>query len=189
GTESGRGIDVRVHLLLERVHLRADVHDARSYPDAAGRASQFHRRVPNSLGSADFGWSDRDAADDPVLPARAAKAHRRPDGGRGEGMTRAISKTKSSHWRRSMTSNPDLAKLHDLATQIRRDAVRMIAANASGHVGGALGAAEILAALYGHVMRHGPRDPNRDRFVLSNGHVCAAFYAALSRAGYIDPQE
>ena len=88
-----------------------------------------------------------------------------------------------------MTSNPDLAKLHDLATQIRRDAVRMIAANASGHVGGALGAAEILAALYGHVMRHGPRDPNRDRFVLSNGHVCAAFYAALSRAGYIDPQE
>jgi hypothetical protein len=55
---------------------------------------------------------------------------------------------------------PDLDRLRDLATQIRRDAVRMIAANASGHVGGALGAAEILAALYGHV--HAPR-PHRPR--------------------------
>lgn len=76
---------------------------------------------------------------------------------------------------------PDLDRLRDLATQIRRDTVRMIAATASGHVGGALGAAEILAALYGHVMRTDPADRDRDRFVLSNGHVCAALYAAMAR--------
>lgn len=84
---------------------------------------------------------------------------------------------------------PDLDRLRDLATQIRRDTVRMIAANASGHVGGALGAAEILAALYGHVLRGDPADPDRDRFVLSNGHVCAAFYAALARTGALPVEE
>jgi transketolase len=88
-----------------------------------------------------------------------------------------------------MTNRPDLDHLRDLATQIRRDAVRMVAANASGHVGGALGAAEIMAALYGHVMRHDPADADRDLFVLSNGHICAAWYAALSRAGYLEPAE
>jgi len=88
-----------------------------------------------------------------------------------------------------MMTRPDLDALSDLATQIRRDAVRMIAANASGHVGGALGAAEILAALYGAVMRFDPADPDRDRFVLSNGHVCAAFYAALARVGHLEPDE
>lgn len=85
--------------------------------------------------------------------------------------------------------HPDLDHLHQLATQIRRDAVRMVALNASGHIGGALGAAEILAALYGHVMRHAPNDPDRDRFVLSNGHVCAAFYAALARVGHLEASE
>ena len=84
---------------------------------------------------------------------------------------------------------PDLDRLRDLATQIRRDTVRMVAANASGHVGGALGAAEILAALYGHVMRADPADPDRARFVLSNGHVCAAFYAAMARTGLLPVDE
>ena len=88
-----------------------------------------------------------------------------------------------------MHTRPDLDRLRGLATQLRRDAVRMIALNASGHVGGALGAAEILAALYGHVMRHDPADPDRDRLVLSNGHVCAVFYAALARAGYLELEE
>lgn len=86
----------------------------------------------------------------------------------------------------------DLAALADLARQIRRDTIRMIAANKSGHPGGALGAAEIIATLYGAVMRHDPARPDapeRDRFVLSNGHVCAAFYSALSRTGYLEPTE
>ena len=86
----------------------------------------------------------------------------------------------------------DLAALADLARQIRRDSIRMIAGNKSGHPGGALGAAEIIAVLYGAVLRHDPTrpdDPDRDRFVLSNGHICAAFYSALSRTGYLEPAE
>lgn len=88
-----------------------------------------------------------------------------------------------------MTKAIDLPHLQALATQIRRDSVRMVAANASGHVGGALGGAEILAALYGHVLRGDPDDPDRDRFVLSNGHICAAFYSALARVGHLPPAE
>lgn len=88
-----------------------------------------------------------------------------------------------------MPTCPDHDHLQTLATQIRRDAIRMIAANGSGHPGGALGAAEIFAVLYGHIMNHNPADPHRDRFVLSNGHICAALYSVLSRCGYLDPAE
>jgi transketolase len=86
----------------------------------------------------------------------------------------------------------DLVALEGLARQIRRDSIRMIAGTGSGHPGGALGAAELIAALYGAVLRHDPRrpdDPDRDRFVLSNGHICAAFYSALCRTGYLEPAE
>lgn len=57
----------------------------------------------------------------------------------------------------------------------------------SGHPGGSLSAADVIAALYFHHMRHDPRDPkweDRDRFVLSKGHVCPALYAALAKSGY-----
>lgn len=77
-----------------------------------------------------------------------------------------------------------------MATQIRRDVVRMISSVGSGHPGGALGAADILAALYSGGMR--VRDENgigRDRVVLSNGHICAAWYSALSLAGCIERAE
>jgi transketolase len=87
---------------------------------------------------------------------------------------------------------PDLEKLKALAVQIRRDTVRMISGVGSGHPGGALGGADIIAALYGYVMRQDakkPEDPDRDRFVLSNGHICAAYYSALSLSGYIPRSE
>ncbi len=86
----------------------------------------------------------------------------------------------------------DLEQLAHLARQIRRDVVRMISAAGSGHPGGALGAAEILAALYGHEMHHSAdniTDPGRDRFFLSNGHICAAWYSVLARVGYLEPAE
>jgi transketolase len=89
-------------------------------------------------------------------------------------------------------SRPDLEKLRDLALQIRRDTIRMISDVGSGHPGGALGIADIMAALYGHVMHHNPKkpkDPDRDRLVLSNGHICAAYYSALSLFGYIPRAE
>lgn len=78
------------------------------------------------------------------------------------------------------------------AAQIRRDVIIQCVANGSGHPGGALGAAEIIAALYFRVLRHDPARPDwpeRDRFVLSNGHVCAALYSAMARTGYFSPKE
>jgi transketolase len=74
-----------------------------------------------------------------------------------------------------------------MATQIRRDVIRMISSVGSGHPGGALGSADILGVLYSGGMRvrdeHGK---GRDRVVLSNGHICSAWYSALSLAGCID---
>ena len=86
----------------------------------------------------------------------------------------------------------DIQHIKDMATQIRRDVIRMIVGVGSGHPGGALGAAEIFALLYGGVLRVDPahlKDPHRDRFVLSNGHICAAYYSALSLAGFLPREE
>ncbi len=63
----------------------------------------------------------------------------------------------------------------------------MVAAAGSGHPGGSLSAADIIAALYFRVLRHKPGDPGwhgRDRFILSKGHGAPALYAALARSGY-----
>lgn len=82
--------------------------------------------------------------------------------------------------------------LEEQARQIRRDILEMIFEAKSGHPGGSLGAAEILSVLYFDVMRHNPKDPfdpDRDRFVLSNGHLCAAHYSVLARSGYFDLSE
>lgn len=74
-----------------------------------------------------------------------------------------------------------------MAAQIRRDVIRMIAGAGHGHPGGALGAADVLATLYGGAMRvRDGAEGGRDRLVLSNGHICAAWYSALSLAGCID---
>ena len=66
----------------------------------------------------------------------------------------------------------------------------MIALAGSGHIGGALGAAEIFAVLYRDILRLDSEravsiDVNHDRFILSNGHICAAWYAVLARTGYL----
>jgi transketolase len=82
--------------------------------------------------------------------------------------------------------------LEQAAAQIRRDVIVQTAVAASGHPGGALGAAEILATLYFRELRHDPAMPDwpdRDRFVLSNGHLCAGLYSALARTGYFPPEE
>lgn len=62
----------------------------------------------------------------------------------------------------------------------------------SGHAGGALGLADVLAVLYRDVLKHRPAEPRwlgRDRLVLSNGHVCPVLYAALARHGYFPEKE
>ncbi len=81
----------------------------------------------------------------------------------------------------------DLAAVETVATRMRYDIIEMVAAAGSGHPGGSLSAAEIVATLYFAVMRHDPADPAdpaRDRFVLSKGHAAPVLYAALAEAGY-----
>lgn len=73
------------------------------------------------------------------------------------------------------------------ALEIRRLVIRMVHAAACGHPGGPLGLADIFAVLYFDVLRHRPKQadwPERDRLLLSNGHVSAVRYAAMKLAGY-----
>jgi transketolase len=82
----------------------------------------------------------------------------------------------------------DAEKVRDAAKQMRRDIVEMISTAGSGHPGGSLSAADIVATLYfGGVLRHDPANPSwpaRDRFVLSKGHAGPVLYSALALAGY-----
>ncbi|MBK6380527.1 MAG: transketolase [Chitinophagaceae bacterium] len=83
--------------------------------------------------------------------------------------------------------------LKDIATQIRRDIVRMVHAVQSGHPGGSLGCTEYLTALYFNVMKHDPKfnmdGIGEDLFFLSNGHISPVFYSVLARSGYFPIQE
>jgi len=88
---------------------------------------------------------------------------------------------------------PDLTKLKKLASQIRRDIVRMVHACQSGHPGGSLGCTEFFVALYFHIMKHNPKfnmdGQGEDLFFLSNGHISPVWYSTLARAGYFEPKE
>lgn len=86
-----------------------------------------------------------------------------------------------------------MADLKAIATQIRRDIVRMVHGAASGHPGGSLGCTEFFTALYFKVLQHDPHfnmdGKNEDLFFLSNGHISPVFYSALARSGYFDIKE
>ncbi len=72
------------------------------------------------------------------------------------------------------------------------DILQTIVTGGSGHPGGSLSATDILCALYRHVLRHRPAEPDwkeRDRFVLSKGHACPALYVLLARCGYFPREE
>jgi len=82
--------------------------------------------------------------------------------------------------------------LEDTANQIRQDIIDMVVTAGSGHIGGPLGMADIFTALYFHILRHDPQNPewsDRDRLILSNGHICPVRYAAMARAGYFPVEE
>jgi len=92
-----------------------------------------------------------------------------------------------------MSQPSDIASLKKLASQIRRDIVRMVHACQSGHPGGSLGCTEFFVALYFKIMRHN-KDFNmdgkgEDLFFLSNGHISPVWYSTLARAGYFDVKE
>ena len=86
-----------------------------------------------------------------------------------------------------------MERLQQIATQVRRDIVRMVHAVQSGHPGGSLGCTDFLTALYFEVMDHNPAFSmdavNEDVFVLSNGHISPVFYSVLARSGYFPLSE
>ena len=78
------------------------------------------------------------------------------------------------------------------ANRLREDVIAMVSRAGSGHVAGPLDMAEIFTAFYFHILRHDPKKPNlpdRDRLILSNGHICPVQYAALAHAGYFPVEE
>ncbi|MDO8500006.1 MAG: transketolase [bacterium] len=82
--------------------------------------------------------------------------------------------------------------LEEMANTIRQDIIEMVVNAGSGHIAGPLGLADIFTALYFHIMKHDPKNPDwaeRDRLVLSNGHTCPVRYAAMARAGYFPVEE
>jgi transketolase len=86
-----------------------------------------------------------------------------------------------------------MPELKDIASQIRRDIVRMVHGANSGHPGGSLGCTDFFTALYFKVMKHDPHfhmdAKNEDIFILSNGHISPVFYSTLARSGYFDIRE
>lgn len=89
---------------------------------------------------------------------------------------------------------PSILELEKIASQVRRDIVRMVHAVNSGHPGGSLGCTDYLVALYFEIMNHQPQPfdmdgRNQDIFFLSNGHISPVFYSVLARSGYFPVAE
>ena len=87
-----------------------------------------------------------------------------------------------------------IEELKEIASQVRRDIVRMVHAQNSGHPGGSLGCADFLTALYFEMLNHNPKNWNmdgigEDLFFLSNGHVSPVWYSVLARSGYFPVKE
>jgi len=87
----------------------------------------------------------------------------------------------------------DITELNGIASQVRRDIVRMVHGCQSGHPGGSLGCTDYLVALYFSAMNHDPKfnmdGIGEDLFFLSNGHISPVFYSVLAHAGYFDKAE
>jgi transketolase len=85
-----------------------------------------------------------------------------------------------------------LEELELKANLIRQDIIQMLVEAGSGHSAGPLGMADVFTALYFHILKHNPKRPDwpeRDRLVLSNGHICPVLYATMAHAGYFPLEE
>ncbi len=83
-------------------------------------------------------------------------------------------------------------ELHITATEIQKLIIEMLAEAGSGHPGGSLGMTDIFTCMYFHILKQNPKDPgwlDRDRLILSNGHICPVQYATLAKAGYFPIEE
>ena len=82
--------------------------------------------------------------------------------------------------------------LEEKANDMRRSIIEMLLAAGSGHSAGPLGMADIFTLFYFHILKHKPENPNwpeRDRVILSNGHICPVLYAAMAYSGYFPVEE
>ena len=82
--------------------------------------------------------------------------------------------------------------LEEMAARIRYDTIESVINAGSGHIAGPLDMADIFTAMYFHILRHDPKNPDwpeRDRLILSNGHICPVRYAAMARSGYFPVEE
>lgn len=83
-------------------------------------------------------------------------------------------------------------ELEIVAARIREEIIKMLLESGSGHSAGPLGMSDVFAALYFNILNHNPQKPaweNRDRVILSNGHICPVLYATLALAGYFPLKE
>ncbi len=94
-----------------------------------------------------------------------------------------MSLKKSGH----MENAVDFSMMRELAAAIRKETIQAMASIGFGHIGGSMSIADVLAVLYGGVMRFDPQNPQweeRDMFILSKGHCGASLYAALALTGF-----
>ncbi|PIR89031.1 MAG: transketolase [Candidatus Harrisonbacteria bacterium CG10_big_fil_rev_8_21_14_0_10_40_38] len=92
----------------------------------------------------------------------------------------------------SILHDEKLKELEEKANEIREDIIATLVEAGSGHSAGPLGMADIFTAFYFHILNHKPSEPNwpdRDRLILSNGHICPVRYVAMAHAGYFKREE
>jgi len=92
----------------------------------------------------------------------------------------------------SYLTDEKIKSLEITANSIRKSIIEMLVEAGSGHTAGPLGMADIFVALYFHILRHNPTNPfwpDRDRLVLSNGHICPVLYATMAHVGYFHVSE
>ncbi len=92
----------------------------------------------------------------------------------------------------AVLTDEEVFRLEEKANDIRISIIEMLLEAGSGHTAGPLGMADIFAALYFHILRHDPKNPKweeRDRLILSNGHICPVLYSAMGHAGYFPVPE
>jgi transketolase len=89
-------------------------------------------------------------------------------------------------------TDKELSELEQRAEKIRETIIEMLVAAGSGHTAGPLGMADIFTAFYFHILKHDPKKPDweeRDRLILSNGHIVPVRYATMAHAGYFPVEE
>lgn len=89
-------------------------------------------------------------------------------------------------------SDEKIKKLKIKANDIRQSIIKMLLEAGSGHTAGALGMADVFTLFYFHILKHDPKNPlweERDRLILSNGHICPVLYATMAHAGYFPIEE